>query len=133
MMLHPLDAESFQRDLAGILMLVRESSAANTNGDATLFIRADVSDEADPLMAEKLLYQKLSINRGRRLADAPVGAPPAPLSSTAAGIYMVPQVFEGLIVGLALIFFLGIGLSCVFSIQSPDILHSTTLPAGKEY
>ena len=48
-------------------------------------------------------------------------------------IYMLPEVFEGLLVAAALIFFALLGICCVLGIQSPDVLHSTTLPAGKEF
>lgn len=77
--------------------------------------------------------------RGRGLAGG-VGAAAAPIAAagkggntTALGITMVPVVLEGLFVGALLVFFALVGLSCVTSITSPDILMSTSLPAGKEY
>jgi hypothetical protein len=48
-------------------------------------------------------------------------------------ITMVPAVLEGLLASLLLIFFAILGLSCVLSIQTPSILHSVALPAGKEF
>ena len=48
-------------------------------------------------------------------------------------IYMVPEVATGLLVGLLLIIFLSIGLSCITGVKAPDVMHSTTLIAGKEY
>lgn len=49
------------------------------------------------------------------------------------GILMTPAVAEGLLIGALLIFFALLGLSCVMSIATPDVLHSFHLPAGKEY
>ncbi len=48
-------------------------------------------------------------------------------------IYMVPDIMEGLLIGFLFIFFVAVGLCCTMGINSPDVLHSTTLPAGKEY
>jgi hypothetical protein len=48
-------------------------------------------------------------------------------------IYMMPEIMEGLLIGLLLIFFVAIGLYCTATIDAPDVLHSTTLDAGKEY
>ena len=78
--------------------------------------------------------------RGRGLAGGVGAAAAAPIAAgkgggntTALGITMVPVVLEGLFVGALLVFFALVGLSCVTSITSPDILMSTSLPAGKEY
>ncbi len=60
----------------------------------------------------------------RRLADN---------TTVAAQIYMVPDIIEGLLVSFLMIFFVAIGLFCTANIPAPDTLHSTTLPAGKEY
>ena len=46
---------------------------------------------------------------------------------------MVPAVFEGLLVGGLLLFFVVVGVGCVMSIGTPDVLHSQALPAGTEY
>jgi hypothetical protein len=48
-------------------------------------------------------------------------------------IYANPAIITGLLVGAFLIFFVFVGINCVLSVGSPDILMSTTLPAGKEY
>jgi len=48
-------------------------------------------------------------------------------------IYMVPAIMEGLLIGFFLLFFVFVGICCTLGINSPDVLHSTTLPAGKEY
>jgi hypothetical protein len=48
-------------------------------------------------------------------------------------IYMTTDILEGLLVGLLLIFFVAIGIYCTLGIQSPDVMHSFTLPMGKEY
>ena len=70
--------------------------------------------------------------RGRGLAG--VGATNTTLVlNGGSGISMVPTILEGLLVGALLLFFALVGLSCVTSITSPDILMSTVLPAGKEY
>lgn len=52
---------------------------------------------------------------------------------TGPGIVMTPGILTGLLVGLLLLFFTLVGLSCVASVRVPDVLHSTTLMAGKEY
>lgn len=48
-------------------------------------------------------------------------------------IAMQPEIITGLIVGGFLLFVVWVGISCTMSVRGPDILHSTTLPAGKEY
>ncbi len=48
-------------------------------------------------------------------------------------IAMLPSIVEGLLITFGLIFFILIGVSCIMSVQTPDILHSFHLPAGKEY
>jgi len=64
----------------------------------------------------------------RALASA---APRA--SSLVAPILMVPSILEGLLLGFGLIFFTILGVTCVMSIKTPDVLHSFHLPAGKEF
>ena len=49
------------------------------------------------------------------------------------GINAQPEIFSGILIGGILLFFTAIGLSCVASIATPSVLHSTPLPAGKEY
>jgi len=71
--------------------------------------------------------------RGRGLAGKPVGTNTTLVLDAGSGISMVPTILEGLLVGALLLFFSLVGLSCVTSITSPDILMSTSLPAGKEY
>ena len=66
----------------------------------------------------------------RGLAGAAAAAPFALSNNT---ITMVPAVFEGLLVGGLLLFFVVVGVCCVMSIGTPDVLHSQALPAGKEY
>jgi hypothetical protein len=51
----------------------------------------------------------------------------------ASGINITPEVTAGLLIGLVMVFFVLLGLSCIMSINTPDVLHSTALPAGKEY
>lgn len=66
---------------------------------------------------------------GRRLASSAT-----PLVYTAAGpITMTPGILTGLLLAVFLIFFTCIGVSCVASVRTPDVLHSTPLMAGKEY
>lgn len=69
-----------------------------------------------------------SVGRPRSLADASDYS-----NSTSTQIYMVPDILEGLLVGLLLLVFVSIGLYCTMSINTPDVLHSVALPAGKEY
>ena len=66
---------------------------------------------------------------------ASAGSPaPAPAAAAAAtSVYMLPEIFEGLFLAFFLVFFTLVGLCCILGIQTPDVLHSTTLPAGKEY
>ena len=54
-------------------------------------------------------------------------------TTTTATIAMLPSIVEGLLITFGLIFFILIGVSCIMSVQTPDILHSFHLPAGKEY
>ncbi len=68
------------------------------------------------------------VGRPRHLVEVTL-----PGNTTSTQIYMVPDILEGLLVGLLLIFFVAVGLYCTMSINTPDVLHSTTLPAGKEY
>lgn len=63
--------------------------------------------------------------RAARGLQAPV-APPVLIK-------IVPAVIEGLVVSAGLIFFALLGICCMFSIGTPDILHKDALPAGKEY
>jgi hypothetical protein len=65
--------------------------------------------------------------RSRRLQASPTP------TATPAPIYMLPEITTGLLIGLLMIGFTGVGLSCVMGIKTPDIMHSTVLPAGKEY
>ena len=46
---------------------------------------------------------------------------------------MVPEVAEGLVVSFFLLGFALLGVFCVLGIQTPDVMHSAHLPAGKEY
>ena len=66
-----------------------------------------------------------------------LGAAALPLAASALNatgtILMVPAVLEGLLVGFLLLFFSLVGVSCIMSIGTPDVLHSQALPAGKEY
>lgn len=48
-------------------------------------------------------------------------------------IYATPTILMGLLLGLLLLTFTLIGLCCVMAVQTPDVMHSFTLPAGKEY
>jgi ABC-type nickel/cobalt efflux system permease component RcnA len=49
------------------------------------------------------------------------------------GVRIVPEVITGLLLGLFMLFVVIIGLQCTMAINIPDVMHSTTLPAGKEY
>jgi hypothetical protein len=48
-------------------------------------------------------------------------------------IHATPTILAGLLLSLVLILVTAVGLSCVSSVDTPDIMHSFTLPAGKEY
>lgn len=48
-------------------------------------------------------------------------------------IAMQPEIVAGLLVGALLLFVVWVGISCTLSVRAPDVMHSTTLPAGKEY
>ena len=48
-------------------------------------------------------------------------------------ITMMPEITTGLLVALLLIFFTSVGLTCVMSVKTPDVMHDTQLLAGKEY
>jgi hypothetical protein len=65
--------------------------------------------------------------RARRLQASPTA------TATPSPIYMLPEITTGLLVGLMMLGFTGVGLSCVMGIRTPEVMHSTVLPAGKEY
>jgi hypothetical protein len=67
------------------------------------------------------------------LLAAPALAGPVPTPAPATAILMLPEVAEGLIVSFFLLGFALLGVFCVLGIQTPDVMHSTHLPAGKEY
>lgn len=50
-------------------------------------------------------------------------------------IAQTPDVLTGLLLGLVLLLFLAIGVSCIMGISNPDQLFEKdqALPAGKEY
>ena len=66
--------------------------------------------------------------------------PPRFLLATAAAttvvvpqVYASPTILMGLLLGLLLLFFTLVGLWCVMGVETPDVMHSFALPAGKEY
>ena len=79
--------------------------------------------------------------RSRGLGAAAASASAAPLagggrsagSTAALGINMGPQILEGLIVGALLLVITLVGISCITTVATPDVLHSESMPAGKEY
>jgi hypothetical protein len=54
-------------------------------------------------------------------------------STAALGVNMGPQILEGLIVGALLLVITLVGISCITTVATPDVLHSESMPAGKEY
>lgn len=66
--------------------------------------------------------------RVRRLQASPSAAP-----ATTLPIRMVPQILEGIVIGILFFALAALGVSCVTSIATPDVLHSFHLSAGKEY
>ena len=65
--------------------------------------------------------------RARRLQPSPTALP------STLPIRMVPQILEGIVIGIMFFALAALGVSCVMSIATPDVLHSFHLPAGKEY
>ena len=49
------------------------------------------------------------------------------------GINMGPQILEGLSVSALLLLITLVGVFCVTTVATPDVLHTDPLPAGKEY
>jgi len=47
-------------------------------------------------------------------------------------IQLLPEIVAGLLVGLLLLAITWFGVCCTLQVRTPDIMHSTTLPAGKE-
>ena len=82
--------------------------------------------------ARPLLALALALAAAALLAS-PALAGPAATPAPATAILMLPEVAEGLVVSFFLLGFAFLGVFCVLGIQSPDVLHSTHLPAGKEY
>ncbi len=58
---------------------------------------------------------------------------PTTVSVPVPQINATPTILAGLILSLVLILFTAVGLSCISSVETPDVMHSYTLPAGKEY
>ncbi len=54
-------------------------------------------------------------------------------NGTALGINMGPQILEGLSVGALLLLITFVGVYCITTVATPDVLHTDPLPAGKEY
>jgi hypothetical protein len=61
------------------------------------------------------------------------GAAAITSATATTSIRMVPAILEGLLIAFGLIFFAILGVSCVMTVRTPDVLHSFHLPAGKEY
>lgn len=57
----------------------------------------------------------------------------AALHVTVPQVYATPTILMGLLLGLLLLLFTLVGLWCVMAVESPDVMHSFALPAGKEY
>lgn len=73
----------------------------------------------------------------RGLAAATPTVSPSPgaaaLRVTVPQVYATPTILMGLLLGLLLLLFTLVGLYCVMAVESPDVMHSFALPAGKEY
>ena len=48
-------------------------------------------------------------------------------------IRMNPDILAGLVISLLLGAIVLIGVQCTLSVKTPDVMHSFTLPAGREY
>lgn len=110
------------------------AKASRSSGAAAWVVSADAAGDAASVAAAPELPAEAEGRPGavgaRRLPAAAAGKAYVVRSAT---INMTPGILTGLLVGLLLLFFTLVGLSCVASVRVPDVLHSTTLPAGKEY
>ena len=66
-------------------------------------------------------------------ATATATATAASVNVTVPQVYATPTILMGLLLGLLLLVFTLVGLWCVMAVESPDVMHSFALPAGKEY
>ena len=89
------------------------------------------SSSLPPSSSARLLALALALAAPLLAAAGPAaGAAPTPAPTTA--ILMLPEVATGLVISFALVGFAFLGIFCVLGIQTPDVLHSTHLPPGKE-
>lgn len=101
---------------------------------ARIFDGAELSSLSKQIESETGVAPFVIQLAGHAEAGSPRGRMLAGVATAATvGIYMMPSIVEGLLVGLLLLFFVFVGLYCIFQIRTPDVLHSTALPAGKEY
>ena len=116
---------------AEIAFVAASTKAATAAGSATFFL---ASNELAPASESVEVPAAMTADRpgsARRLAPGTTTTTTLYLAS--GHITMTPGILTGLLIGLMLLFFVAVGLSCVASVATPDQLMSTTLPAGKEY
>jgi hypothetical protein len=110
------------------LAWVAGSAKAAAGGAATFLLLSPSSSAAE----EAAVPAQPAGERPGRIARELAGGATT-TAATRVYITMNPPILVGLLLGLLLIFFVLVGLSCVASIPTPDVMHTTTLPAGKEY
>ena len=101
--------------------------------DMVVVLTAEPTDvSSDPVDRMLLSSSSSSLERpGAVLSRRLQPITPTPIAVPQ--INVTPEIITGLLVSLLLIFFTSVGLTCVMSVKTPDVMHSTTLPAGREY
>lgn len=55
------------------------------------------------------------------------------LYAATGSIRMQPEILAGLVISLFLASVVLIGVQCTMAVKTPDVMHSFSLPAGREY
>lgn len=130
----PLAGQGSTAALVGELAWMQQAlEQAGSAGSSTMLLNVLTSEPvALPEAEEAGAEEALEAARFLQASPSPkVSVAPAPV--TMSGIRIIPEMATGLIIGGFLLFVVWIGVSCVSTVKTPDILHSTTLMAGKEY
>lgn len=111
-----------QGELAWVLRASAAASVAATAGADQLFV-----------VTSEPVGNGVEARSGPAAAIQPRLLQATTTTATTSPIMITPEVVQGLIVGFILLFITIVGLQCTMNIRTPDVMHSTTLPAGKEY
>jgi hypothetical protein len=128
----PLRRSELPAELAFVASLNRQVAGARPH---TFVFTAEAAPapahHATDAAAEAAAVETLTAGaaHARFLQQSSGGAPYVAVGN----IQMLPEIVAGLLVGLLLLAITWFGVCCTLQVRTPDIMHSTTLPAGKEY